>query len=156
MDELDDEPPMTPSRRETTMRRVVNVAGNDKLHKGMNWMSIAGVVATAVFGYVSDQRSSTVDEKMATGVSQKLAVLEAWKQSTSLELARSSEQVMRLREAVAALKASNDILAAGRPRAVVNIDELLGAAPAQLAAPAPEQPTDAVVQSYRKRLLGEP
>lgn len=142
-------------RRESTVRRTARVLSHDGLHKGMNWASIAGVVATAAFTYLADAQRGEADDKLAGGAAQEIAVLQAWKDRAEADIRSQAEQIVRLREAVAALRAVGEATArtAAARRAVEDVGELL----AEPAPPPPhpepaEQPEDRA-QGLKRKLL---
>lgn len=99
------------------------------MHKTINWASLAGVLLTAALGYFADQRSNKADHHMASGAAIKLAVFEA-------QLNQQHEEIARLREAVAVLRAGHRV--SPRIDALLLDDEphAVGAAPAAGAADA--------------------
>jgi hypothetical protein len=95
------------------MRRTAKALGNDKLHKTINWTTLIGVAGTAVVGYLADGQRDKADTNLASGTASELAVFQEWKEAAQADLRSQAEQIARLREAVAALKAANDIVARG-------------------------------------------
>src|SRR3990172_5819087 len=129
MDDIDPNPP-----RETTGRRMITGLGSSKLHKTMNWTTLLGVAGTAVVGYLADGNRGEKQERLADGAAREIAALHEWRDSAKAELRSQGEQVARLREAVAALKAANEAMAQGYGRhglgarvraAVENADEIM-------------------------------
>jgi len=136
--------------RPTTARRAFAALGNDRLHKTINWTSLIGVIGTAIFAWLADGGRFQADQAMATGAAKELAVLYAWKEQIDPLLRDQAEQIARLREAVAALKA----LSRGRGRDARAMVEMAIAEPYQSPDPAPPPaPTPARVDALRDLLL---
>lgn len=146
----------------TAATAVGNALGSDKLHKGINWTSILGLIATAVLGYLADAKNGEKQERIASGAAAEIAVLQAAAEDAKDDNKAQAEQIAKLREAVAALKAANEAFIAlgtaspARARAreaIADVQELLDAAPA----PAPrerEQPEQASrVEGIKRKLL---
>jgi hypothetical protein len=83
----------------------------DKMHKGINWATVAGVVVTALFTYFGGKSADAADVKLASGVAEQLAVLKAAKRECKQDTDALYDEVTKLREAVAVLRASNEFLA---------------------------------------------
>lgn len=139
LEEEDTDPvpaPMVERRKLSTSERV---------HRGINWASLVGVIGTALVGYFADANRGKTDDAMVTGAATEIAALKEWKQAATRDLQTQAEQIAMLRESVAALR-----VRAGAHRTADTLDLLLPAP--QLQAPAAGAAAPEKIEEIKKAM----
>jgi len=123
----------------------------DKLHKGINWTTLIGVIVTAAFGYLADIRHSADSDRIKLVVARELAATKEWRRGAEQDIDRQAVEIANLRETVAGLRAAVDLMSRGRQDVagvLKDEPEVVVRAKASPPAPAPE-----VVQQVQSELF---